>query len=102
MESSPNRGMLSILSFHSVLVGRAKGPLKASCFPVNLPTANTVWLQPYAEYFSICFLAKAKSQLLFMDLSIQLGTFVSCSNVHCLLLKNERILLSVVIILHFL
>lgn len=85
-----------------MLVDRAKGPLKAVCFPVNLTIANTVWLQTHVEYFSICFSAKAKSQLLFMDLSIQLGTFVSCSNVHCLLLENERILLSVVIILHFL
>lgn len=82
MESSSTRGLLSVISFHNVLVDRAKGALKAACFPVNLTIANTVWLQPHAEYFSICFLAKAKSQLLFMDLSIQFGTFVSCSNMH--------------------
>lgn len=102
MKSSSTRGLLSIISFHNVLVDKAKGPLKAVCFSVNLTIANTVWLQPRVEYFSICFSAEVKSQLLFMDLSIQLGTFVSCSNVHCLLLENERILLSVVIILHFL
>lgn len=102
MESSSARGSLSVASFHNVLVESAKGPLKAVWFLVKLTITNTVWLQPHTEYFSVCFLAKAKSPLVFMDLSIQLSTFVSCSNAHCLLLENERILLAVVIILHFL
>jgi len=102
MESSSNKGFLSIISFHNVLAGSAKGLLKAVWFLAKLTVSNIFWLQPHTGYFSVCFLAKAKSPLLFMDLSIQLGTFVSCSNLHCLLLENERILLAVVIILHFL
>lgn len=80
----------------------AEGSLKAVRFLVKLFVTKIVWLQSHAEYFLFSFLAKAKTLLLFMDLSIHLGTFVSCSNVHCLLLENERILLAVVIILHFL
>lgn len=80
----------------------AKRPLKTVRFLVKLIITNIVWLQPHTKYFSVCFSAKAKSPLLFMDLSIQLGTLVSCSNMYCLLLENERILLAVVIILHFL
>lgn len=85
-----------------MLVDSTEGPLKALRFLVKLTITVIIWLQTHAEYFSVRFSAKVKSLLLFMDLSIKLGTFVSCSNVHCSLLENERILLAVVIILHFL